>query len=80
MTTESAVQRGTRPTGGKSLWPTRKWIVTQVTALAALLIAWVQAGDWNKTLAVAVIGLVAQMIVGYVIPNADTPGGVPLTK
>jgi hypothetical protein len=72
----------TQPTAeqAKSRWPTRKWLVTQITAVAALLTAWVTAGAWDKTLSVALIGLFAQATVGYLVPNADTPGGVPLRK
>ena len=57
--------------------PTNKWIVTQITALAALITAWVTAGQWDKTLTVAAIGVITQAIVGYLCPNTDTPGGVP---
>ena len=45
-------------------------MATQVTAIAALLVAWVNAGAWDKTLTIALIGVVAQSIVGYLIPNA----------
>jgi hypothetical protein len=62
----------------KSGVPTRKWFATQMTALAALLIAWVNAGEWNKTLTVALIGLLSQAVVGYLVPNTNTPGGVPV--
>ena len=60
----------------KSLVPTNKWIVTQITALAALLTAYVQVGAWNKELTIAVIGLISQALIGYIAPNAPTPGGV----
>jgi hypothetical protein len=60
----------------KSLLPTNKWIVTQITALAALLTAYVQVGAWNKELTIALIGLVSQALIGYIAPNASTPGGV----
>jgi hypothetical protein len=62
----------------KSAWPTRKWWATQVTALATLLVAWVTADHWDKTLTIGLIGLLTQAAVGYLIPNQDTPGGVPL--
>jgi hypothetical protein len=55
-------------------------MATQVTALAALLTGWVTAGEWNKTLSTTMIGLVAQAIVSYVLPNAESPGGVPAKK
>lgn len=61
----------------KSPLPTRKWMAGQVTAAAAFLTAWVTAGEWNSTLSIAVIGLLAQASISYLIPNVDTPGGVP---
>jgi hypothetical protein len=61
----------------KSRCPTNKWMATQVTAVAALLTAWVTAGGWNKTLSITLIGVVGQAIVSYVLPNGDAPGGVP---
>ncbi len=50
--------------------PSRKWCVTQVTAAAAFLVAWVNAGEWNKTLLVALIGLLAQAVIGFLTPNS----------
>ena len=67
-------------TPAKSKWPTNKWLATQVTAMAALLTGWVTAGEWNKTLSTTMIGLVAQAVVSYVLPNAESPGGVPAKK
>ena len=77
--TEAVPQAPARPLR-KSYWPTRKWLVTQVTALTALLIAWVTADAWDKTLTIALIGLISQAIIGYLVPNQNTPGGVPLQK
>jgi hypothetical protein len=64
----------------KSRMPTNKWMATQVTATAALLTGWVTAEHWNKTLSTTAIGLAAQAIVSYVLPNAESPGGVPAKK
>ena len=64
----------------KSRMPTNKWLATQVTATAALLTGWVTAEHWNKTLSTTAIGLAAQAIVSYVLPNAESPGGVPAKK
>lgn len=64
----------------RSKLPTNKWMATQVTAAAALLTGWVTAEHWNKTLSTTAIGLVAQAIVSYVLPNSDNPGGVPAKK
>ncbi len=51
--------------------PTRKWMATQSTALATLAVSWVNAGTWNKPLSIAVIGVVSQAVVSYLIPNVD---------
>ncbi|MGH3390948.1 MAG: hypothetical protein ACRDOO_18940 [Actinomadura sp.] len=62
----------------KSGWPTRKWWAMFITALAAFLTGWIQAGEFNKEMTIALIGLVAQALVTYLVPNSDTPGGVPV--
>jgi hypothetical protein len=64
----------------KSRWPTNKWVATQVTAIVALLTAWVSAGVWSKTLSATAIGIAGQAIVSYLLPNVDGPGGVPAKK
>jgi len=64
----------------KSRRPTNKWLATQVTAVVALLTAWVTAGTWNKTLSITLIGIVGQAIVSYLLPNAELPGGVPARR
>jgi hypothetical protein len=60
----------------KSWIPTNKWIVTQVTALTALVTAWVNLGHWDKALTTAAIGLAAQAAISWLTPNANAPGGV----
>jgi hypothetical protein len=67
-------------TTSKSAWPTRKWWAMFITALAAFLISWIQAGEFGKETLIALIGLVAQALVTYLVPNADTPGGVPVNR
>jgi hypothetical protein len=64
----------------RSATPTRKWIATQITALAALMTAWISIGEWDKTLTISAVGLLTQAVVGYILPNANTPGGVPLKR
>ena len=61
----------------KSLQPTRKWWVTQTTALAALLVAWVNVGGWDKTVTIGLIGFASQAVTSYLTPNHEQPGGVP---
>jgi hypothetical protein len=57
--------------------PTRKWWAAQVVALGALLTLWVTTGHWAKDETIALIGFVVQAIATYLVPNLDTPGGVP---
>ena len=64
--------------GTSSSTPTKKWIVTQVTALAALATMYLTTGTWDQEESVAAVGLVAQAIIGYVVRNDPTPGGVPV--
>lgn len=64
-------------TATSSPYPTRKWLATQITAVVGLLTAWVSAGSWNTTLSVSLITLIGQAVVGYLVPNLSTPGGVP---
>ena len=59
--------------------PTRKWLATQITALTALLVAWVAAGAWDRTLTIALIGLISQALVGYLIPNGGQSNGSSAT-
>lgn len=58
--------------------PTKKWIVTQVTAAAALAVMYLTTGSWDTEESVAAVGLVSQAIIGYVVRNDPTPGGVPV--
>lgn len=65
------------PVSTPSAMPTNKWIVTQVTALAALATMYLTTGSWDVEESVGAVGLVAQAIIGYVTRNDATPGGVP---
>lgn len=50
--------------------PSRKWFVTQVTAVAAWLVAFVEAGyEINTTLVIAAVGIVSQAVIAYLVPN-----------
>lgn len=65
------------PATRKSAAPTRKWLVTQITAVAAVLTMWVTTGSWDAEETVALIGLISQAGISYLVPNNNTPGGVP---
>jgi hypothetical protein len=64
--------------GAPSNAPTKKWIVTQVTALAALATMYLTTGTWDTEESVAAVGIVSQAVIGYVVRNDPTPGGVPV--
>lgn len=61
----------------KSAAPTRKWVAAQVVALAAIATMYVSTGGWNQEESVALIGWFVQAATTYLVPNEDTPGGVP---
>jgi hypothetical protein len=61
----------------RALWPTRKWWAALVTALAAFFINWIQAGQFSREIAIALVGVLAQAAIAYLVPNESTPGGVP---
>ncbi len=58
--------------------PTRKWWAATIVGVSGLLSTLV-AGDWHwsKTASVALIALLTQRLVAYLVPNHDTAGGVP---
>lgn len=51
--------------------PSRKWFATQITAVSALLIMLVTTGAWGAEESVALIGLVSQASIAYLVPNTD---------
>lgn len=62
----------------RSAWPTRKWWAGLITAVAALAVNLIETGQFSKEIGIALVGLIAQALVVYVVPNDNTPGGVPL--
>ncbi|NAZ77091.1 hypothetical protein GTQ99_16930 [Kineococcus sp. T13] len=60
--------------------PTRKWLVAQITALGALLTLLLTTGGWGAEENVALVGYLVQALTTYLVPNLDTPGGVPLHR
>jgi hypothetical protein len=68
------------PTVTKKSWlPTRKWFAAEVTAAGTLAVM-LLTGDKTVTdpEVVAIVGFVVQALTTFFLPNADTPGGVPL--
>jgi hypothetical protein len=59
---------------GRGWYPTRKWLVARVTALAGWLIAWIQADTFNDTLAIAGVTLLAEALTSYLTSNVPPPG------
>ena len=62
----------------KSWLPTRKWWAATVIALGAIATLWVTKGAFDRDVAIAAIAAVVQAATSYLVPNQDTPGGVPL--
>jgi hypothetical protein len=56
----------------KSRWPTYKWWAALITATAAWVANFITAGTFTKAIAIALVGLVAQQAVAYLVPNSDT--------
>lgn len=56
--------------------PTRKWIAAQVVALGAVATSAIESG-WDDTEWKLLIGIAVQAAVTYLLPNDQTPGGVP---
>lgn len=63
----------------KSLKPTRKWIAAQVTLGMGVVLMLVtgdpEISDPEK---VAIGTFIAEAVVSWLVPNEDTPGGVPV--
>jgi hypothetical protein len=63
-----------------SSWvPTRKWWAAQAVALAGIATSYVDSG-WDATETKLCIAVAVQAVVTYLLPNEDTPGGVPLKQ
>jgi hypothetical protein len=64
----------------KSWLPTRKWWAMLVVALGTLAVNWINTGQFTKEIAIALVGLLVQAATTYLVPNQDTPGGVPTSR
>jgi hypothetical protein len=58
--------------------PTNKWCAGLVTVAGSWVVNLITAGAFTKTIAIALVGIITQMIVAYLVPNDNTPGGVPM--
>ena len=68
----------TRSTKTRTLIPTRKWFVTQITALTGWAIAFVHVhARWTDTIIIGLITIASQAAISWLVPNDNTPGGVP---
>ena len=61
-----------------SAWPTRKWLAARITVLGGLLILFATHG-WHldEHTTIALITFLTESAVSYLVPNNNTPGGVP---
>jgi hypothetical protein len=59
-------------------WPTRKWWAATIVAIGGFLSTFASQGwHWSPVFAGAALTLVTQRVVAYLVPNDDSPGGVP---
>jgi hypothetical protein len=57
--------------------PTRKWFAATVVALGTIATAVIQAGGFDTTTEIALVGLVVQRVVAYLVPNDSEGPGDP---
>jgi hypothetical protein len=60
--------------------PTNKWLAGLVTVAGSWVVNLITAGAFTKTIAIALVGIITQMIVAYLVPNDSTHSGVPMHK
>jgi hypothetical protein len=66
--------------GEKSLLPTRKWWAAFATSVAGIVVMAISVGGFSKEVGIALTWAVAQAVFTWLVPNQDTPGGVPVKK
>lgn len=73
----STDQTGTQE---KSLLPTRKWWAAFITSVAGVVVMGISVDAFSTEVKIALVWAIAQAAFTWLVPNADTPGGVPLKK
>lgn len=61
----------------KTLIPTRKWVAARIVALAGIATMWATTSGWDVEETIALIALLSEAGTSYLLPNLNTPGGVP---
>lgn len=61
----------------KSWMPTRKWFAAFWTGMLLIVGHALVSGAWDVTEWGELVTLMSGLGVAYLVPNADTPGGVP---
>lgn len=73
-----AMRRTRRGLGLASWWPTRKWTAATVIAVGGILATLATTGwDFTPEMNGTLITILTQRVVAYLVPNDDSPGGVP---
>ena len=60
--------------------PTRKWIAALITGLLTIGGHALASSGWDTPEWAEVLTLASSLAIAYLVPNADTPGGVPAKK
>lgn len=64
----------------KSWKPTKKWLAALTASVTSIALSVIASGEFGETEESAVKVAVVALVIAYLFPNADTPGGVPLKK
>jgi len=59
------------------MWPTRKWWASTVVGVTGVVVLGINAGEWTSEVTIAVVTIVSQRIIAFLVPNNEEPGGVP---
>lgn len=77
--TTPVFDQGTQELAVRKSWkPTKKWFAALVTSASGILLSVIESGEFGATEESALKVAIAALVVAYLFPNADTPGGVPV--